>query len=448
MRRAVPVLERVTKWWPSEQAKPRFSKTKDGRLRLAANGTRACSGAWRLAYRGAVPGAWYEVSVDVGYEDLAHPREMLGALVRWQCEDGTPVLDELLRERTDPDTLRMRRLVQAPPGTTAMTVECFFRWSPAGASSWSPPAVRPAPAPTLKPARVCVVTGSLPRIHARRGHSIATNVEFYVDLCARAAEAMKPDLIALPEVAPQWRVPGSCFETAVPIPGPETAAFAAIAKKHRTYLALGVMERDGDAVFNSAVLLDRKGSVAGTYHKVHLASGSEWSSGILPGEGFPVFATDIGRIGFNICMDSSAAESARAVALNGADFLVLPIMGDHRADRWTTGPPVFSEDRWRAIMRVRALDNQLTMVVSRNEGQGSCIINRKGDFLAFNEGDQDFVWAEVPPRVPYREGDGYCFRDVNWVQRRPRLYGMFVDEDGWGNAQTLQTTGDDRGPIG
>lgn len=41
-----------------------------------------------------------------------------------------------------------------------------------------------------------------------------------------------------------------------------------------------------------------------------------------------------------------------------------------------------------------------------------------------------------------REGDGYCFRDVDWVQRRPRVYGAFVDESSWGNMPLLQTTGE------
>ena len=51
------------------------------------------------------------------------------------------------------------------------------------------------------------------------------------------------------------------------------------------------------------------------------------------------------------------------VGLNGADFLLLPIMGDHRADRWTPGNPIFHESRWKAIMRTRAMDNQLCLVV-------------------------------------------------------------------------------------
>ena len=442
MRAPALTLEDITPWWPHPQAKPKFGKLRDGRLRIAANGTRACSGAWRVSYSGAAPGSWYEISAEVSYADVPCPRDALGAIVRWSGTGCRAAIDQLIPQPTGPRQMRLGRILQVPPESASLTVECFFRWSQTGRSIWSLPIVRPAAAPVLRPARVCIVTGSLPRVHARAHDSIADNIGFYRDLCEAACAAVSPDLVALPEVAPQWEVPGSPFDTALPVPSKETDVFAAIARRHQTYLALGVLERDGDAVFNSAVLFDRRGALVGRYHKVHLASGSEWSSGILPGDSFPVFDTDIGRIGFNICMDSSAAESSRAVGLNGGDFLVLPIMGDHRADRFSPGPPIFSDDRWRAIMRVRALDNQLTMVVARNEGQGSCIVNRRGDFLAFNEGDEDFIWADVPPREPYRELDGYCFRDVNWVQRRPRVYGLFVDEACWGNMRPVQTTGD------
>jgi predicted amidohydrolase len=125
-------------------------------------------------------------------------------------------------------------------------------------------------------------------------------------------------------------------------------------------------------------------------------------------------------------MDSSAEESARMVGLNGAEFLLLPIMGDHRASRWTTGAPVFNESRWRAIMRTRAMDNQLCLVVARNTVQGSCIVDRKGEFLAWNEGDQDWIAATVEPEDGYRTWNGGCFRDVTWMQRRPQVYGAFT----------------------
>jgi predicted amidohydrolase len=115
------------------------------------------------------------------------------------------------------------------------------------------------------------------------------------------------------------------------------------------------------------------------------------------------------------------------IGLNGADFLLLPIMGDHRADRWSRGAPVFNESRWQAIMRTRAIDNQFTLVVARNTVQGSCIVDRKGEFLAYNDGTRDFVEARVPLVDGYRTWNGACFREINWLQRRPHLYGAYVE---------------------
>ena len=121
------------------------------------------------------------------------------------------------------------------------------------------------------------------------------------------------------------------------------------------------------------------------------------------------------------------------VGLNGADLLLLPIMGDHRASRFTPGSPIFAEDRWKAIMRTHAMDNQLCMVVARNNSQGSCIVDRKGDILAWNEGDEDFISTTVELNDGYRTWNGGCFRDVNWLQRRPHVYAPHVDEGNLGS---------------
>ncbi len=166
----------------------------------------------------------------------------------------------------------------------------------------------------------------------------------------------------------------------------------------------------------------------GIYHKVHLATG-EGFSGLSAGDSFPVFPTSIGRIGCLICMDTTVSESARMLGLNGADFICFPIMGDLRADRFSAGTPLFQEDRWKAIMRTRALDNQVGMVVARNEAQGSCIINRKGDILAWNEGDDEVIEATLPPDEGYRVWDGTDFREVTYMLRRPHLYGAYTDEN-------------------
>ncbi len=140
-------------------------------------------------------------------------------------------------------------------------------------------------------------------------------------------------------------------------------------------------------------------------------------------------STGVGRVGSNICMDSSAAESARMIGLHGADFLVLPIMGDHRASVWQPGTPQLDEDRWRCIQRTRAMDNQLCMVVARNMSVGSCIIDRSGEVLAWNDGTQDVIAADVARDDGYRKWNGLCFRQVNWRQRRPHLYGAYGDAE-------------------
>ncbi|MCL4193517.1 MAG: carbon-nitrogen hydrolase family protein, partial [Thermoguttaceae bacterium] len=217
-------------------------------------------------------------------------------------------------------------------------------------------------------------------------------------------------------------------EGAVAVPGPATRPFEQIAREHQVHLVLGMRQRDGDASYNVAALVSPEGKVAGVYRKVHLAT-SEGLSGLSAGDSFPVFDTAIGRIGCRICMVTTVSETARMLALNGADFICFPIMGDLRADRWSTGSPIYSEDRWKAIMRTRALDNQLNMVIARNNAQGSCVIDRKGDILAWNEGDQEVIEATLPAEDGYRVWNGGDFREVTFLLRRPHLYGAYTDED-------------------
>ena len=431
-------LKSTDPWAPHPSAAPRTERG-PGELRIGANGTRTCAGGWQLTYAGVAPGVTYRVEVDVAHEDLAVWRDALQCQAVWGEMDadaystgsGDLIWDYLTPEPVSDGTTRFARDLTAPAGAECLSLRYTFRWTDRGSSSWGWPRIQVVTPPPSSDVKVAVVTG---HESARQGRtrSIEDNVEFYARLCESAA-ATGPDLMVLPEVAVQWEVAGSPLDLAVPAPGPETDAFAQIARQHGTRILLGVFERDGDAVFNSAVLIDPEGRIEGKYHKVHLAVGGETESGILPGDGFPVFDTEIGRLGCNICMDSSAAESARMVGLNGADLLLLPIMGDHRASRWNPGSPIFNESRWKAIMRTHAMDNQVCMVVARNRVQGSCIVDRKGEILAWNEGDEDWIAATVPRDDGYLTWNGGCFRAVNWMQRRPHLYGAYTDESNRGS---------------
>jgi predicted amidohydrolase len=353
-------------------------------------------------------------------------------------QKGQPnvIWDFLLPESDGSDHVRFSRRIVAPPGAKQLTVRATLRWTATGKTVWQPPRVAVAQEPIKKtaPVRVCAVTGHHTQRLAHKFLSPQDNIEFYGSLCETACREHRPQLIVLPEIALQFGLPGSPLDLAVPAPGPETNAFAAIARRHRVRIALGMLERNEDAVHNSVVLIGPTGAIDGRYRKVHLAIGED-CSGILPGDSFPVFSTELGRIGCNICKDSSVAESARMVGLNGADLLVLPIMGDPRADRWSKGPGIFSEDRWRVIMRAHAIENQICMIVARNAALGSCILDRKGEVLAWNEGDQAFIAADVSFDDDYRMWQGGSFRDANWLQRRPHLYGASTDPARHGGAK-------------
>lgn len=425
-------------WAPHPKAAPKTMR-RGAAFAIDANGTRTCTGGWQWRYDGVAAGSTYEIVLDGRHEGLAVPRDALNVIAIWgapkpsQNSSGV-AWDYLLPAAPGPNRLQFTRRIVAPAGAKQLTVRATLRWTPSGSTVWQPPRVAVIePAPPPPPVRISIITGTFESRRGRQFKSAQENIEFYGQICEAACRRDQPQLIVLPEVALHWGIRGHALDLASPASGPETEAFAAIARRHRVRMAIGMYERDGDAVYNSLVLLGPAGTVDGRYRKVHLAQGEDLS-GVLPGDAFPVFATEVGRVGGNICMDSMAPESARMVALNGADLLLLPIMGDFRADRWDIGPPVFHEDRWRTIMRSQALDNQLSMVVARNRSTGSCVVNRQGEFLAWNKGDQPFITADLPREDAFRSWNGSCFRDSAWMVRRPHLYGAFTDSANYGGS--------------
>ncbi len=426
-------LESVEPWAPHPTAAPLTERSEDT-LAIAANGTRTCIGGWQVTYSGVEAGKMYEITAHAQFQDVDHARDVLRCEAYWGPLDrdtarrnNAKVLswDYLLPEWNGNSVQFLRRLT-APKRADCLTVRYTFRWSVKGASEWQlPNVIATEVAEASKPVKICVATG---RRSDRNRHfaSIRDNVDLYARLCRVACEREKPDLIVLPEIALQYGIQGSPLELAVPVPSADTEPFADIARDYGAYVLLGVIERDGDAVHNTAALFAPDGRVDGKYRKVHLAVGGEMDSGILPGDDFPVFNTEIGRIGCNICMDSSAAESSRMIGLNGADFLLLPIMGDHRA--WHPEDHSWDAQRFRGIMQTRALDNQLCMVVAVNRAEGSCIIDRTGHVLAWNDGSEPFVSAEVDLVDGFCPQNRGCYRGINWMQRRPHTYRASVDE--------------------
>ncbi len=151
------------------------------------------------------------------------------------------------------------------------------------------------------------------------------NVPHCLSLIERAA-ANGAKLIVLPELCNSgyvFETREEAFSLAEEIPaGPTCVAWAKAAARHGAWIVAGISEREGERLYNSAVLIGPEGFV-GRFRKAHL-----WNAENLffePGNlGFPVYATPIGRIGICICYDGWFPESYRLMALQGADIVCVP----------------------------------------------------------------------------------------------------------------------------
>lgn len=129
----------------------------------------------------------------------------------------------------------------------------------------------------------------------------------------------KPEMIVFPELALTGL--GDPAARAEALEGPTVAAFTRLAMKLRTYLVAGIAEREGTAVYNTALLAGPEGLV-GSYRKIHLGNAdADWATA---GDKWKVFDLAIGRVGLAIGHDALYPEAIRALALRGCDIVACP----------------------------------------------------------------------------------------------------------------------------
>jgi hypothetical protein len=182
-------------------------------------------------------------------------------------------------------------------------------------------------------ARLLSVALHNPRLETDRAEKHLDNILGMLDLAAE----YDPDFVCFPEVSlgHAARQDGLLDEAAQDVPGPATEAVGEKARALDSYVVLPLYERDGDDVYNSAVLVDPDGELRGTYRKV-APTGGEIDGGLTPGEDIPVFETEFGRVGLFICWDIKYAEVGAQLAQKGADLVFHPTHGSghRRCQTW------------------------------------------------------------------------------------------------------------------
>jgi 5-aminopentanamidase len=233
-------------------------------------------------------------------------------------------------------------------------------------------------------------------------------------------------------VFPECALSGYVFESAAAAlpaaetaPGPTTEAVAQACRKHGIYAIVGMLERDGDAIYNSAFVAGPEG-LAANYRKCHLPIlGIDRFVG--RGDALPIVDLPFARIGILICYDIRFPEAARSLTLRGADVIVVPT-------NWPEG----AESAPEFLTRARAWENRVYVAACNRVGEerGATFIGRSqivgpdGGFLAQSDGTSEtMLTATINPalarrkKLVIRPGE---FELDPIGGRRPELYGDVV----------------------
>ncbi len=155
------------------------------------------------------------------------------------------------------------------------------------------------------------------------GRSAAQNAATALALVDEAA-AVRPDLICLPDEVQMLGTPRDDRPgLAEPVPGPLFDALAERARRYGTNIVAGLGERRDGRWYNTAILIDRRGHLAGRYDK-RCPTDYELAGGVEPGRALPVFETDFGRVGVQICYDIGWPANWDALGRAGAELVVWP----------------------------------------------------------------------------------------------------------------------------
>ena len=277
------------------------------------------------------------------------------------------------------DSGRFDDVLAAPDEADGARLSLEVKWPQGGSVLWKRVSVKPAPAPGLRKVKVGTV-------YLRpRQSTPERNLKLWCEQID-AAGKLGLDIVCLGEAITIVGTGSSVKDCAQSIPGPATKQLGQAARRNRIWVVAGLTEQAGDVAYNTAVLLDRQGQIAGKYRKVHLPR-EEWKNGVRPGDIYPVFQTDFGRIAIQICYDWFFPEAAAIFALRGAEIIFAPTWGN-------TLPDEDGRVNGESVFRVRARDNAVYMVPSVYDGN-SLVIDPMGRILASNRGKGGVFWAEI-----------------------------------------------------
>ena len=161
------------------------------------------------------------------------------------------------------------------------------------------------------------------------------------------------------------------FDLAEPIPGPSTAFFSEIAAANNVVIVTSLFEKRAAGLYhNTSVVIEKDGSIAGKYRKMHIPDDPAYYEKFYftPGDlGFAPIQTSLGKLGILVCWDQWYPEAARLIALNGAELLIYPTaIGYESSD--AEEEKQRQREAWTTVQRGHAVANGLPVIAVNRVG--------------------------------------------------------------------------------
>ncbi|RLD32745.1 MAG: hypothetical protein DRI73_06590 [Bacteroidetes bacterium] len=342
-------------------------------LAISGDGKDYTNGSW-VSIVDVISGKNYKFNCFFKQKNVDEQNRSILAYIIWQGKDGKRINQSeyppTLRELSEDGWNIIQQIYTAPEKAVTAKIELIYRWDKDGSVYFNN--ISLLEAPQLGSRFVNLAT-----IHHRPKNSGSTedNLNQFAELLSVAANK-KADIVCLPEAITLVGTDKSYIEVSETVPGPTTDFLGKIAKENNMYIVAGILERDGHAVYNTAILLDRGGKLAGKYRKVALPR-EEIEGGVAPGSSIPVFDTDFGRIGIMICWDVFFPEVARMLAVQGAEVVFLPIWGGNLT-----------------LAKARAIENQVYLVSSTYDMKTG-VFNPEGELIKEGTDEEPVVVTRI-----------------------------------------------------
>ena len=254
-----------------------------------------------------------------------------------------------------------------------------------------------------------------------RDNNLQRGLEAFETAAAGGAELACFAELAFEPFYPQRPAGQNPENLAQPVPGPVTEAFAAKASELGVVVVLNLYERAGDLCYDCSPVIDSDGALLGRARMVHITDYPCFHEQgyYAPGDtGAPVFATSVAKIGVSICYDRHYPEHMRALALAGAELVIVPQAG--AVGEWPEG-------LYEAELRVAAFQNGYFTALCNRVGAEECldfagesfVCGPDGRVLArAPEGEDHILFVDIDlAEVPESHARKLFLRD-----RRPELY--------------------------